>query len=399
MHKRPVVATIAGSDSGGGAGLQADLKTFTSLGVFGTTIVTGLTAQNTKGVMKVHELPLDFIEAQFDAVFPDLNPKYAKTGMLGSNKIIDLVIRKIKEYSVTLVLDPVMIAKSGSLLITEDISEKLRSAMKDAIISTPNRYEAELLSGTKISNQEDVRRVAKLLYTNYGNVVVKGFNGEDYAIIDGEDIELKGNTINTKNTHGSGDVFSAAITSYLALGYKLREAVIKAKEFTTFSIRFSLDIGGGHGPVDPFAYPESIVEREEGRKAIEDIMWYLENNTNITLQLLTDSFKANIAYKTKYNDTLSLAGGFIKYLNKVKIDGPILNNIDNDITNLMKKIDGKVGVLIPISQKILNAAEKGIIKLTTSGLDGDALLQANIVLITASDKDELIKKINEVIKS
>ncbi|TRM96378.1 bifunctional hydroxymethylpyrimidine kinase/phosphomethylpyrimidine kinase, partial [Sulfolobus sp. E1] len=177
MYRRPVVATIAGSDSGGGAGLQADLKTFTSLGVFGTTIVTGLTAQNTKGVIKVHELPLDFIEAQFDAVFPDLKPKYAKTGMLGSNKIIDLVIRKIKEYSVTLVLDPVMIAKSGSLLVIEDISEKLRSAMKEAIISTPNRYEAELLSGTKISNQEDVKRVAKLLYANYGNVVVKGFNG------------------------------------------------------------------------------------------------------------------------------------------------------------------------------------------------------------------------------
>ncbi|BDC00172.1 bifunctional hydroxymethylpyrimidine kinase/phosphomethylpyrimidine kinase [Saccharolobus caldissimus] len=396
MRKRPVVLTIAGSDSGGGAGLQADLKTFTALGVFGTTVITGLTAQNTKSVLKIHEVPLDFIEAQFDAICTDLNPKYAKTGMLASKKIIELVIKKVKEYNLGLVLDPVMVAKSGSLLVTEDISETMRKAMKEALITTPNRYEAEILANKKITTQDDVKRIAKELYNMYGNVVVKGFDGIDYGVIDGEEMELKGENISTKNTHGSGDVFSAAITAYLALGYGLKESVINAKKFVTFSIKYGLDLGEGHGPVDPYSYPESIIQREKGREELEELLNYLESNLDLTLKLLTDSFKSNVVYLTDYGDTLSLAGGFIKYLNKIKIDGPILNNINNDITNLIRKTSGRVGILLPLTEKILEAGERGKIKLTKSGLDGDALIYSNMVLIVARDKDELIRKLNEV---
>ncbi|MEM3351747.1 MAG: bifunctional hydroxymethylpyrimidine kinase/phosphomethylpyrimidine kinase [Saccharolobus sp.] len=399
MRKRPVVMTIAGSDSGGGAGLQADLKTFTSLGVFGTTIITGLTAQNTKAVLKIYELPLDFIEAQFDAVCTDLKPKYAKTGMLGSGKIIDLVLKKIKEYNINLVLDPVMVAKSGSLLVTEDISEHLRRAMKEALITTPNRYEAEILAKSKINNKEDVKRVAKELYSKYGNIVVKGFNGEDYAIINGEEIELKGENIITKNTHGSGDVFSAALTAYLALGYKIKDAVIKAKEFVTFAIKYSLDLGEGYGPVDPYASSEALIQRETGIEAIEKVLGYLESNLNVTLALLTDTFKANIAYVTDYGDVLSLAGGFIKYLNKIKIDAPILANLNNQVSTLIKKTNGKIGILLPFTEKILNAGEKGVIKLNESGINGDALVSSDMVLIIANNAEELIRKLNEVARS
>ncbi|WP_338599383.1 bifunctional hydroxymethylpyrimidine kinase/phosphomethylpyrimidine kinase [Sulfolobus tengchongensis] len=399
MRTRPVVLTIAGSDSGGGAGLQADLKTFTALGVFGTTVITGLTAQNTKIVTKVLEVPLDFIEAQFNAVCEDLKPTHAKTGMLASGKVIDLVLRKIKEYNLNLVLDPVMVAKSGSLLVTEDISEHIRKAMKESLISTPNRYEAEIIANTKIDTQDDVRNVARDLYSKYGNIVVKGFNGVDYAVVDGEEIELRGEYVNTKNTHGSGDVFSAAITAYLALGYKLKDAVIKAKEFVSLTIRYGLELGKGHGPVDPFAPIEAIVEREEGRNELEKLLWYLESNPDITLRLINDTTKANVAYMTNYQDVLSLAGGFIKYLNKIKIDGPILNNINNEISSIMKKINGKIGVLLPVSDKILSSAERGKIKLTKSGIDGDALLNYNMVLITAKSRDELIKKLKEVATS
>ncbi|ACP36262.1 phosphomethylpyrimidine kinase [Sulfolobus islandicus Y.G.57.14] len=398
MHTRPVVATIAGSDSGGGAGLQADLKTFTALGVFGTTIITGLTAQNTKAVTKVLEIPPDFIEAQFDAVCQDLRPSHAKTGMLASGKIIELVLRKIKEYQIKLVLDPVMVAKSGSLLITEDISEQIRKAMREAIISTPNRYEAEIIANTKINSQDDVIKTAREIYSKYGNVVVKGFNGVDYAIIDGEEIELKGDYIGTKNTHGSGDVFSASITAYLALGYKLRDAVIRAKRFTSLTIKYGLDLGGGYGPVDPFAPVESIVKREEGRNELENLLWFLESNLNITLKLINDTSKVNVAYMTNYNDVLSLAGGLIKYLEKIKIDGPILNNVSNEITKIMRETSSeKIGILLPLTDKILDAAEKGKIKLSKSGINGDAILRDNMVLVVGKDKDDLIRKLKEVV--
>ncbi|AZF80909.1 bifunctional hydroxymethylpyrimidine kinase/phosphomethylpyrimidine kinase [Saccharolobus solfataricus] len=397
MHTRPVVATIAGSDSGGGAGLQADLKTFSALGVFGTTIITGLTAQNTRTVTKVLEIPLDFIEAQFDAVCLDLHPTHAKTGMLASGKVVELVLRKIREYNIKLVLDPVMVAKSGSLLVTEDISEQIKKAMKEAIISTPNRYEAEIINKTKINSQDDVIKAAREIYSKYGNVVVKGFNGVDYAIIDGEEIELKGDYISTKNTHGSGDVFSASITAYLALGYKLKDALIRAKKFATMTVKYGLDLGGGYGPVDPFAPIESIVKREEGRNQLENLLWYLESNLNVILKLINDTSKVNVAYMTKYNDVLSLAGGLIKYLDKLKIDGPILNNVNNEITKIMRETpDEKIGILLPFTDKILDAAEKGKIKLNKSGINGDAILRDNMVLIIAKDKDELIRKLKEV---
>ena len=397
MYTRPVVLTIAGSDSGGGAGLQADLKTFTSLGVFGTVVVTGLTAQNTKGVFKVLEIPLDFIEAQFDVIMDDLKPEFAKTGMLANSSIVELVERKVKQYNLKLVLDPVMVAKSGDPLVTEDTIKALQKLMRVSLITTPNKFEAERIAGFKITNLDELTKAARVIYSNYGvNVVVKGgssLNGTDVAIIDGDEIILKGESINTKNTHGSGDVFSASLTAYLAKGYKLKDAVRLAKDYVTLSIKYSLSLGGGHGPVDPFAPVERIIERENARSTIEKILWEIEKNPSLLKSVLDEEDKSNIAVMTKYGDIASIAGGVINYLDKIKIDGPILINIDNNVSQVSKKFDKKIVLSASFNKKLLEAAEKGIIKLTQSGENGDVIVYNGRAYITANDEEELIKKL------
>ncbi|BCU69415.1 bifunctional hydroxymethylpyrimidine kinase/phosphomethylpyrimidine kinase [Stygiolobus caldivivus] len=401
-RERTVVMTIAGSDSGGGAGLQADLKTFTSLGVFGTTIVTGLTAQNTQGVSKVLEVPLDFIEAQFDTVMRDLHPKYAKTGMLSNSSIVKLVERKVKEYSIKLVLDPVMVAKSGDQLVTEDTVNALKDLMKHSILTTPNKYEAEKLTQLKINNVEDLAKVAKKIYEEYGiDVVVKGgssLGGLDIAIINGKEVELKGEEIKTENTHGSGDVFSAAITAYLAKGENLETAVRLAKNYVNESIKFSLSIGKGHGPVDPFAPIERTVEKENARLTAEKCLWELENQPELLTTFLDEEDKSNIAVLTDYGDVASLAGGIIRYLDKIKLDGPILVNIDNKVSQIAKKHGKKIVLSLTVSDRLLKKGEEGKIMLTTSGRTGDLILENGRAYLTGNSCEELINKLREMLK-
>ena len=397
MRKRPVVMTIAGSDSGGGAGLQADLKTFTSLGVFGTTIITGLTAQNTQGVYKVLEVPLDFIEAQFDAVMKDLSPQYAKTGMLANSAIVKLVERKVTEYSLKLVLDPVMVAKSGDQLVTEDTVEALKSLMKKSLITTPNRYEAEKLTSMKINSVDDLVKVARKIYDENGvNVVVKGgsdFNGLDVAIIEGKEIMLKGESIQTQNTHGSGDVFSAAITAYLAKGESLENAVKLAKEYINESIKYSLSLGKGHGPVDPFAPAERVIQREVARSEVEKILWEIEKQPQLLTTFLDEEDKSNIAVLTDYGDVATLAGGVIRYLDKIKIDGPILINVDNKVTEIARKYSKKVVISLTANDKLMKKGEEGKVTFTTSGLTGDLILEGGRAYLTANSSEELIQKL------
>lgn len=404
MRTRPVAMTIAGSDSGGGAGLQADLKTFTTLGVLGTTIVTGLTAQNTYEVTKVLEVPLEFIEAQFDAVMKDLYPKHAKTGMLASKKIIQLVKRKVEEYGINLVLDPVMVAKSGASLVTEDIVPELIELGKKSIIVTPNRFEAEKLTSTKIESEEDLRKTARQLSEKLStNVVVKGgekFGGKDIAIIDGEEIEIEGEMINTKNTHGSGDVFSAAITAYLARGEKLKDAVKKAKLFTNIAIKYSLDLGKGHGPVDPFANAEIQIEREQAREELEKLLYYLERENTKFALLVNENDKINVGYLTSYGDFATLAGGIIRYLDWLKIDGPILINWKKDsvILEALKRSEKRIGVMVSPTDKILSAAEKSIIKLSESGINSNAVSIAGRVVLVGDTIEEIKNLIEAILK-
>jgi len=256
--KLPVALTIAGSDSGGGAGIQADLKTFAAMGVHGTSAITAVTAQNTITVTEIHEIPVRVIRAQIDVVVDDLGVQAAKTGMLASAKIIEAVAAAIRHHGIDkLVVDPVMVAKGGARLLHSDaIAALYKHLLPLAAIVTPNIPEAEVLLGRKLTSHDDRRQAARdLVALGPRAAVVKGGHAEGDAIDiywDGADlVELPGRRIDTKNTHGSGCVFSAAIAAGLAKGESPLSAVRAAKVFITHAIESSLAVGKGHGPVNP----------------------------------------------------------------------------------------------------------------------------------------------------
>jgi hydroxymethylpyrimidine/phosphomethylpyrimidine kinase len=251
--KPPVALTIAGSDSGGGAGIQADLKTFAAMGVHGTSAITAITAQNTVTVTAIEELPLEIIRAQIDAVYSDLHPAAVKTGMLSSPEIIDTVA---SYHLDNLVVDPVMVAKGGARLLREEAVEALRRLLiPEATVITPNLPEAEVLLGRRIGDLDDRRRAAQeLLDLGPTAVVLKGGHAGDALDLfyDGDMlVELRGQQVKTANTHGSGCVFSAAIAAGIARRLPLQEAVRQAKDFIQNAIAHSLELGEGHGPVNP----------------------------------------------------------------------------------------------------------------------------------------------------
>jgi hydroxymethylpyrimidine/phosphomethylpyrimidine kinase len=253
----PVVLTIAGSDSGGGAGIQADLKTFAARGVHGTSALTAITAQNTTGVTGILELPVDLIRAQVDAIVSDLRPAAVKTGMLSSSAIIECAGRAIQEHALErIVVDPVMVAKGGARLLREDAVEALgRRLLPLATVITPNLPETEVLLGHPVATLEERLRAARELHRlGPACVVVKGGHADDAVDVffDGERLEvLAGERLKTANTHGSGCVFASTIAAGLASGAAPLDAVREAKRFVEGAIRHSLAIGGGHGPVNP----------------------------------------------------------------------------------------------------------------------------------------------------
>jgi hydroxymethylpyrimidine/phosphomethylpyrimidine kinase len=260
--KLPVAMTIAGSDSGGGAGIQADLKTFAVLGVHGTSAITAITAQNTIGVTDILELPTSLIREQIKVVVEDIGVQAVKTGMLSSPEIIDAVAASIELHGMrVLVVDPVMVAKGGAKLLHDDAVATMRARLIPlAAIITPNLPEAEVLLGRRITTIEERRQAARdLVAMGARAAVVKGGHAQgdvtDIYFDGTELVELRGRRIETSNTHGSGCVFSAAITAYLARGAEPLEAVREAKEFITEAIAQSLEIGHGHGPVNPVFGP------------------------------------------------------------------------------------------------------------------------------------------------
>jgi hydroxymethylpyrimidine/phosphomethylpyrimidine kinase len=255
------VLTIAGSDSGGGAGIQADLKTITVLGGFGMSVITALTAQNTLGVQGVYEIPPEFVAKQFDSVAQDIGIDAAKTGMLANSAIVRVVAEKIRRYGIEkLVVDPVMVAKGGALLIEEDAQKTMiQELLPLAFVVTPNIPEAEVLSQIIISTTEDMKKAARIIYAlGVKNVVVKGGHlagGIKYGAVDvlydgDQFIEFTSPWIPTKDTHGTGCTFSAALATMLASGKTLFEAVQGAKDFITEAIRYSWRIGAGQGSVN-----------------------------------------------------------------------------------------------------------------------------------------------------
>ncbi|HKC18057.1 MAG TPA: bifunctional hydroxymethylpyrimidine kinase/phosphomethylpyrimidine kinase [Candidatus Dormibacteraeota bacterium] len=255
--KLPVALTIAGSDSGGGAGIQADLKTFAAIGVHGTSAITAITAQNTIGVSDVLELPVELIRAQIAAVVEDIGVEAVKTGMLSSAAIIAAVAAAVRDHSLrALVVDPVMVAKGGAKLLRDDAVEALRTQLIPlAAVITPNLPEAEVILGRGILTLDDRKSAAQdLVALGAHSAVVKGGHAGDATDVffDGDRmVELHGERVDTKNTHGSGCVFSAAIAAWLARGAEPLEAAQRAKAFITQAIVSSLELGHGHGPVNP----------------------------------------------------------------------------------------------------------------------------------------------------
>jgi hydroxymethylpyrimidine/phosphomethylpyrimidine kinase len=255
----PTALSIAGSDSGGGAGIQADLKTFTALGVYGMTAITAVTVQNTQGVAGYEELSPRTVADQIKAVATDIGADAAKTGMLASAPIIEAVAEAVEEVALAnLVVDPVFVSKHGHLLLAEDAVDALRSRVVPlATLVTPNLHEAGGLAGFRVEGREDMERAARtILDLEVRAVLVKGGHLEGPAAdlfvdADGREEWLEAERVDSPHTHGTGCVLSAAIAAYLARGEELLGAVRRGKVFVTEAIRHGLALGQGIGPADP----------------------------------------------------------------------------------------------------------------------------------------------------
>ncbi|UQZ36411.1 bifunctional hydroxymethylpyrimidine kinase/phosphomethylpyrimidine kinase [Paenibacillus sp. PK3_47] len=259
--------TIAGSDSGGGAGIQADLKTFQELGVYGMSALTAVTAQNTLGVQGVFPLSAEAVSAQLDSIGGDLQPDALKTGMLFSGEIITLAAERIQRYGWNnLIVDPVMVAKGGSPLLQLEAVQALQAKLLPAALAvTPNIPEAEVLTGMTISGLAEREHAARLIHSMGPRyVVLKGGHDDGTAgvldlLYDGQSfVYMEGPRIATRHTHGTGCTYSAAIAAGLAKGLIVTEAIRVAKDFIQAAIEDGLGIGGGHGPTNHFAYGNRI---------------------------------------------------------------------------------------------------------------------------------------------
>ncbi|HEX6575494.1 MAG TPA: bifunctional hydroxymethylpyrimidine kinase/phosphomethylpyrimidine kinase [Gemmatimonadaceae bacterium] len=254
-----IALTIAGSDSGGGAGIQADLKTFHQLGVFGTSVITAITAQNTVGVSDWESVSTRILRAQIQAVASDLRPSAFKTGMLGSAGIIGAIAEEIRAFNLTnYVLDPVMVATSGDMLIDPDAVDAIRTELIPlSDLVTPNADEAAVLSGHRVSNTEEMKRAA-IAIRDLGAkaVLIKGGHVEGDEVVDllydGENTRFSHPRIDTTSTHGTGCTLSAAVAAYLAQDCTMRESVRLATDFVHRAIANAPDLGSGHGPLNHF---------------------------------------------------------------------------------------------------------------------------------------------------
>ncbi len=308
------VLTIAGSDSGGGAGIQADLKAITALGGYGMSVLTALTAQNTTGVQGIHEIPASFVARQMDSVLSDIGADAIKTGMLANREIVGVVAQKIQRYRVKkVVVDPVMVAKGGDLLLREDAREALvRQLLPLAMVVTPNLMEASVLTGLEIDSVKTMKRAAHRIYRmGPKHVVVKGghlkgmavdvlYDGRKYDVIEGPRIE-------TKNTHGTGCTFASAIATLIARGEDVSEAVRNAKTFITLAIQGGLNLGKGIGPTNPFAF---VLREMERYRAIQELQRAAEVLKKGKVGSLIPEVSSNLGYALPYAEGVEDVAAF-----------------------------------------------------------------------------------------
>lgn len=319
--------TIAGSDSGGGAGIQADLKTFQALGVHGASVLTSLTAQNTLAVRDIFDLPVEFIKAQFDAIHEDFDVKAAKTGMLSSKEIIKCVAENVGSY--LLVVDPIMVAESGGKLLKDDAIETLEKLLlPKAAVVTPNIPEAGILSDIKIKGIDDMKEACKIIAKHGCSIVVKGGHSSDTTVTDvlyhnGEFFEFSSKRIG-EGVHGSGCAFASAITTGLAKGEDVISAVGNARSFITKAIATGYSPGKGPRVVNPMGKP---ITRAGEHPIIKELRKAVAKIENTDFYRVAPEVGSNIAYAQKnakkLGDVAAIEGRIVKVKDRVMAIGDI----------------------------------------------------------------------------
>ena len=359
-----IALTIAGSDSGGGAGIQADLKTFAALSVHGVCVITSLTAQNTRAVREVFEVPLDFISAQFKAIHEDFKVRAAKTGMLSSREIIKTVAKEAGNYP--LVLDPVMIAASGGRLLKEDAVEALtENLLPKAAIATPNLFEAEVLSGMKIRRIEDMKKAGKKISKFGCNVLVKGghLNSPDVLYYNKKFYEFKAEKLGYA-AHGSGCVFASAITAELAKGKNLFDATRNAKLFITNAIKNAYAPGKGARVINPIG---EMLRNSEKFRVISELKEAVNDMKELDgFYRLVPQVGTNIAYALasarNLSDVAGISGRTIRIKEQVKAIGEVEFGASKHVAGIVlaaMKFDGNArsAMNIRCSKEILAACK------------------------------------------
>ncbi len=325
--KIPRALTIAGSDSGGGAGIQADLKTFAALGVHGMSAITSITAQNTVEVTMIHDVPVELIVEQIRVVVRDIGVDAVKTGMLHTSEIIEAVASEVSKLDAPLVVDPVMIAKSGAPLLEKEAMKTLiEELIPKAFVLTPNAKEAEALTGIKVadldSQKEAARKIADL---GVEAVVVKGGHIPGSKVVDvlyydGEFRFYESERIDSENTHGTGCTFASAIAAELAKGHEVFEAVEVAKQFVSDAIRYGLSIGRGHGPVNPTGKIVEYADRFETLNIMREAVRRVESSDIIGGVI--PECQSNLVMACKYardlNDVAAVPGRIVRLWNRAK---------------------------------------------------------------------------------
>lgn len=323
------ILTIAGSDSGGGAGIQADLKAITLLGGYGMSVLTALTAQNTTGVQAIHEVPVSFVEKQIDSVLSDIGVDAIKTGMLLNAEIIEVVAEKIKQYGVEIVVvDPVMVSKSGAPLLRKDARKALINQLIPlAQVVTPNLFEASILTGIEVNSLDRMREATVQIWgMGAKNVVVKGGHLKGKAIdtlYDGTNFaEIEAPRIKVKNTHGTGCTFASAIATLLAKGESMPTAVRRAKDFISMAIRFGLNIGRGTGPTNPFAYVLREMERYPVIQELRGAVGVLkEKKAGHLIPEVSSNLGYALPYAEGWADVAAFPGRIVRFKDSVATFG------------------------------------------------------------------------------
>lgn len=372
----PVALTIAGSDSGGGAGIAADLKTFAAMGVHGTLAITSVTAQNTYQVTGIYDISPEMVRKQIEAIYDDMGIDAAKTGMLSNASIVEEVARTLKSYDFPLVIDPVMVSKSCAPLLREDaVNSLIKNLIPRSTVITPNLPEAEKITGIKILTLDDAKKAAKLIVEEFGakaSVVkgghMKGSSSIDVLYYNGQYKEFESKRIESITDHGTGCSFSASITANLAKGLDIIESIKVAKMMITQAISYGIPIGKGHGPVNPMAFVDIPYHKYLVYTEMKNAIKLIEENQDVILKLIPE-ISMNIAmalpkfYARGIEDIIAIPGRIRYYKNKlIFLREPEFGASDHVARALLKYMEFfpeyRSAANIAISEKIIDAIEK-----------------------------------------